>query len=70
LCAYIISFYEACFLHLYTQWRRQGATIHTFGALKQETQKVATKKPAQLLSALERWGQVAVLDHGGFVDFS
>jgi hypothetical protein len=65
-----LSFYEACFLHLYTLWRRHGATIHRFGELKQETQRAATKKPAQLYMALERWGQIAVLDQGDFVDFS
>jgi hypothetical protein len=55
---------------LYTLWRRHEATIHQFGELKQETRRAAAKKPAQLLGALERWGQVAVLDQGDFVDFS
>eukprot|EP00962_Isochrysis_galbana_P011042 scaffold3092_cov121-Isochrysis_galbana.AAC.3 len=64
-----LSFYEACFLHLYTLWRRHGATIHRFGELKQETQRAAAKKPAQLFVTLERWRQVAVLDQGDFVDF-
>ena len=64
------GFYEACFLYLYTQWRATRATVHQFGTLKQETQRMATRKPATLLAALERWGQGAAPDKANFVHFS
>ena len=66
------SFYEACYLHLYTEWRRRRATIQQFGEIKRETQRASLKKPAQLLSALDQWGAPAARSDQavGFVNFT
>lgn len=62
------SFYEACFLHLYRAWRRNGYTIRDFDAAKKEVQAAARKKPGWLLDQLEGWKGAAATD--GFVELA
>ena len=62
------SFYEACFLHLYRAWRRNGYTIRDFDAAKKEVQAAARKKPGWLLDQLEGWRGAAATD--GFVELA
>ena len=49
------SMYAACFLYLFTMWKRRGCTILQFGELKKEIAKLSLKRPERLLGQLERW---------------
>ena len=53
--AVFVEFYAGIYLHVFQIWKHQHKTINDSGFVLRETEKLAKKRPRELLGNLERF---------------